>query len=58
VLHAKAGLTPFGVIKCETGIGSIAEDIPSKTRTAEGKSFTRLAARRAAVMTVVEGTRS
>jgi hypothetical protein len=32
--------------------------VPSKTRTAEGKSLTRLAARRAAVMTEGEGTRS
>lgn len=31
---------------------------PSKIRTAVGKSLTRLAALRAAVMTEVEGTRS
>lgn len=33
-------------------------DVPSKTRTAEGKSLTRLAARRAEIMTEGEGTRS
>ena len=36
----------------------LAVHVPSKTRTAEGKSLTRLAARRAAVMTEGEGTRS
>lgn len=33
-------------------------DVPSKTRTAEGKSLTRRAARRAAVITAGDGTRS
>jgi hypothetical protein len=33
-------------------------DVPSKTRTADGKSFTRLAARNAAMTTDGEGTRS
>jgi hypothetical protein len=33
-------------------------DVPSKTRTADGKSFTRLAARSAAMTTDGEGTRS
>jgi hypothetical protein len=34
------------------------EHVPSKTRTAEGKSFTRLAAFRAEMMTDGDGTRS
>ena len=46
------------VDRYRAGLGNIAKDVPSKTRTAEGKSFTRLAARRAAVITVGEGTRS
>lgn len=51
-------MVPSCVKRDRTDIGNVVEDVPSKTRTAEGKSFTRLAARRAAVMTVVEGTRS
>ena len=39
-------------------VGRLTGHVPSKTRTAEGKSLTRLAARRAAVMTEGEGTRS